>query len=69
MPYNNPNARTALLAGLGADIWPTPDALPPLPGSYKHFDPTLNDRQRDEGYQRWQQTIALVSTWGRHNDK
>jgi glycerol kinase len=57
----------ALLAGLGADIWATPDALPPLPGSYKHFDPTLNDRQRDEGYQRWQQAIALVSTWGKNN--
>ena len=58
----------ALLAGLGAGIWPSPDALPPLPGSYKRFDPTLNNRQREEGYQRWQQAITLVSTWGDNND-
>ena len=54
---------TALLAGLGANIWSSPHNLPPLPGSYTRFDPTMKSRQRDDGYQRWQQAIALVSNW------
>ncbi len=54
----------ALLAGLGADIWPSPDALPPLPGSYDCFDPELDTQSRDSGYQRWQRAIELASAWG-----
>ena len=57
----------ALLAGLGAGVWPSPDALPPLPGSYDRFDPDLNSQQRDAGYQRWQQAIHLASAWGQTN--
>ena len=56
----------ALLAGLGAGVWSSSDALPPLPGSYDRFEPALDDRRREKGYQRWQQAIALASDWGAH---
>jgi glycerol kinase len=53
-----------LLAGLGADFWPSADALPPLPGEYHTFTPSLDDTQRDAAYGRWQQAVRLVQEWG-----
>jgi glycerol kinase len=53
----------ALLAGIGAQWWPTLADLPPLPGSYSRFEPRLTIEQRDAGYAQWQQAITRISGW------
>ncbi len=55
----------ALLAGLGAGVWPTVAALPPLPGSKQHFVPSPPTAAREAGYARFQQAIALTQQWSR----
>jgi glycerol kinase len=53
-----------LLAGLGANVWPTEADLPPLPGTHTRFEPALNAATRDAGYGRWQKAISFVRAWG-----
>jgi len=53
-----------LLAGLGANVWPNADALPPLPGTHTRFEPQMAAAERDEGYGRWLRAIELVQAWG-----
>ncbi len=52
-----------LLAGLGAGVWSTEDELPLLPGIRQRFDPQLDDKQRQAGYLRWQQAVAMARAW------
>jgi glycerol kinase len=53
----------ALLAGLGAGVWPGVDALPPTPGDCTRFEPRLGADERDAGYGRWREAIALVQAY------
>lgn len=53
----------ALLAGLGAGIWSSVDELPPLPGTFDTFDPSLSDDQRDAGYAQWQRAVERAKEW------
>ena len=53
----------ALLAGLGAGVWPSLDGLPLPPGGHTLFEPRLSPDQRDAGYARWQQTVNRVRNW------
>jgi glycerol kinase len=53
----------ALLAGLGAGVWPSVEALPPLPGTPTVFEPRLSADERDEGYARWQAAVARSRGW------
>ncbi len=53
----------ALLAGLGAGVWPTLADLPPLPGDYTTFEPRLSADQRDAGYARWQRAVERAQGW------
>jgi glycerol kinase len=53
-----------LLAGLGAGVWPSSNELPTLPGSHTCFEPIMADEARDDGFQRWQRAISLVTEWG-----
>jgi glycerol kinase len=53
-----------LLAGLGVGVWPGLDALPPLPGEYRCFNPTMPDEPRNRGYARWQRAVEFVQAWG-----
>ncbi len=50
----------ALLAGIGAGIWASPEVLPPLPGTTTIFEPRLDAAARDDGYSRWQRAVAAV---------
>lgn len=54
----------ALLAGLGAGVWPSLSALPPLPAEQTVFEPRLSAAQRDEGFDRWQKALAAVQLFG-----
>jgi glycerol kinase len=56
-----------LLAGLGSGIWSGLDELPALPGAHTCFEPSMGEGERDEGFHRWQQAIALVKDWGSGN--
>lgn len=53
----------ALLAGLGAGVWPSAEACPVAPGAYTRFEPQLSPEARDAGYARWQRAIALAQAW------
>jgi glycerol kinase len=53
----------ALLAGLGAGLWPGLDQLPPLPGQATVFEPIIADDERDAGYARWQAAVARARDW------
>ncbi|MEZ4767962.1 MAG: FGGY-family carbohydrate kinase [Caldilineales bacterium] len=53
----------ALLAGLGAGVWPDVDALPALPPAGDLFEPTWSQDQRGAGYARWQQAVRLAQSW------
>ncbi|MFN8483447.1 MAG: FGGY family carbohydrate kinase [Anaerolineae bacterium] len=53
----------ALLAGVGAGIWPA-DGLPPLPSAVTVFEPRLSADERDAGYARWQRAVDTVRGWG-----
>jgi glycerol kinase len=54
----------ALLAGLGADVWPSLDDLPELPTSATCYEPRLSNDQRDVLYGRWQQAVEAVRLFG-----
>ena len=54
----------ALLAGLGAGVWPSVDALPRLPGAVTVFEPRLSADQRDTGFERWLKGVDLVRGYG-----
>ena len=54
----------ALLAGLGADFWSSPDALPRLPSESTIFEPRISADARDAGYDRWQRAVRTVRSWG-----
>jgi len=53
----------ALLAGMGANIWSSPTDLPPLPGAYTIFDPTLSAEARDDGYAHWHKAISRTKNY------
>ena len=53
----------ALLAGLGAGVWASPDELPPLPGTPTVFEPCLSTDEREAGYARWQAAVARAGGW------
>lgn len=53
----------ALLAGLGTGVWPSVDALPPLPAVQTWFEPRLSADQRDAGYDRWQRAVGRARGW------
>ncbi len=53
----------ALLAGLGAGVWRSVDALPPLPAVQTWFEPRLSADQRDAGYHRWQRAVGRARGW------
>jgi len=48
----------ALLAGLGAGVWSSPDQIPQPPTD--QFEPTLDDGQRAERLAEWRQAVARV---------
>jgi glycerol kinase len=54
----------ALLAGLGSDVWPNEESLPPAPGTRTVFQPDCTPEQRDAGYARWQEAVRLTREWG-----
>jgi glycerol kinase len=54
----------ALLAGLGAGVWPSINHLPPLPADHTRFEPRLTPDERDAGYERWQKAVNVVRLWG-----
>lgn len=54
----------ALLAGRGAGFWSSDDELPPPPGGRTVFEPRTDHARRDEGFDRWQEAVALVRQWG-----
>ncbi|GAB4448770.1 MAG: FGGY family carbohydrate kinase [Chloroflexi bacterium OHK40] len=54
----------ALLAGLGAGIWPTAEALPPLlDGHERVFEPQLSPTTRDDLLGRWSRAIERARGW------
>ncbi len=57
----------ALLAGLGAGVWPSVHALPPLPAERTVFAPRLTQDQRDTAYAQWQKAVACARLWGAEN--
>jgi glycerol kinase len=53
----------ALLAGLGAGVWGSPEDLPPLPGEQTVFEPHISADQRDAGYRRWLDAVERARGW------
>ena len=53
----------ALLAGLGAGVWPDLRDLPLLPGGRTVFEPRLSADQRDAGYADWRRAVRTVQAW------
>jgi glycerol kinase len=53
----------ALLAGLGAEVWPHVDALPPLPGKETLFLPQWSDEQRAAGLMLWRKAVERAQGW------
>jgi glycerol kinase len=53
----------ALLAGLGADFWPTLFDLPSLPGKATIFEPNISIDRRDAGYAQWQRAVEKARGW------
>jgi glycerol kinase len=54
----------ALLAGLGAGVWPALGALPRLPGETTTFEPRLSADARDAGFERWHRAVESVRRYG-----
>lgn len=53
----------ALLAGLGAGVWPSEASLPPLPNDHTIFEPRLSQDERDAAYAQWNRAVACVRMW------
>lgn len=53
----------ALLAGLGAGMWPTLGALPPLPGGETVFEPRWSETEREEHVERWRRAAERAKGW------
>lgn len=53
----------ALLAGLGIEVWRSPDDLPALPGERTSFDPRVTADERDAGYHRWLEAVERARGW------
>jgi glycerol kinase len=53
----------ALLAGLGAGVWPSVAALPPLPGSETVFKPQRDEAARAAGLAAWAKAIERARNW------
>jgi glycerol kinase len=63
-PFTETTARAAaLLAGLGAGVWPNLAGLPPLPGDYITFEPRLSADQRDAAHAQWQRAVERATSW------
>ena len=58
----------ALLAGLGAGVWPSEAGLPPLPAERTVFEPRLSADERDARYAGWQRAVAVVRAWGKTSE-
>jgi len=52
----------ALLAGLGAGIWPTPEALPRL-GAARLYTPRISADQRDTLHAGWLRAVERARGW------
>ncbi len=59
----------ALLAGLGAEFWPTLADLPSLPGEATTFEPTISADRRDAGYAQWQRAVEKARGWDEVNQQ
>ncbi len=55
-------AGAALLAGLGAGVWPEPGALSRIRRTERRFEPTLAPARREELYAGWKDAVARVRT-------
>jgi glycerol kinase len=54
----------ALLAGLGAGLWPSMEALPPLiTNDAAVFTPRTSADQRDSGLAQWHQAVERLRNW------
>ena len=53
----------ALLAGLGAGVWPSAAALPRLPGSETVFEPQRDETARAAGLPAWAKAIEWARKW------
>jgi len=53
----------ALLAGLGAAVWPSPAALPTLEGDSTTFEPRWSEDERAAGLGRWAAAIIRSRGW------
>lgn len=53
----------ALLAGLGAGVWPHVDALPRLGGESTVFEPRWSQAEREDGMARWRRAVERARGW------
>ncbi len=53
----------ALLAGLGAGVWPNAAGLPPLPGAATTFEPQRDAAARAAGLESWSRAIERARGW------
>lgn len=53
----------ALLAGIGAGIWPNADALPEMTGEATIFEPRWSEAERNAGAERWHRAVARSQGW------
>jgi len=53
----------ALLAGLGAGVWPDAAGLPPLPGATTIFEPRRDAATRAAGLAAWSRAIERARGW------
>lgn len=63
-----PNTETsvraaALLAGMGAGIWPGASSLPPLPGPERVFEPQRDAAAREAGAASWSRAVERARHW------
>ncbi|MBC8161136.1 MAG: carbohydrate kinase [Roseiflexaceae bacterium] len=53
----------ALLAGLGAGVWPQFDALPPLGGESRLFEPDWSQSEREARLAHWHRAVERARGW------
>jgi glycerol kinase len=53
----------ALLGGLGAGVWPSAEALPPLPGRATVFEPQRDAAAREAGLAAWRKGVERARDW------